>query len=65
MPIKRKFNLKNLGSWAGIKRKKKNNSQPEKVDKENVHGCVNTLTNVPTYEINAVDDAGKAIYGLC
>jgi hypothetical protein len=37
MPKKRLFNLKNLGIWAGIKKKKKNNNgDAEAVDKENV-----------------------------
>jgi hypothetical protein len=35
MPKKRLFNLKNLGIWAGIKKKKKkNNGEAEVVDKE-------------------------------
>lgn len=37
MPKKRLFNLKNLGSWAGItKKQKKNNGVAKVVDKENV-----------------------------
>ena len=38
MPKTRLFNLKNLGSWAGIKKKKKNDGNTEVVasDKENV-----------------------------
>lgn len=45
MPKKRLFNLKNLGSWAGIKKKKKNNGDAavpivatgsDYIDKENV-----------------------------
>ena len=36
MPKKRLFNLKNLGSWAGIKKRKSNNGKAQALNKENV-----------------------------
>ena len=50
MPKRRLFNLRNLGSWAGIK-KKNNNGEPEATDssdKENVRFLLYSPMNSPS-----------------
>ena len=51
--LKRKlFNLKNLGSWAGIKKMRKRNNvgdlEAEAADKENVHLHLYSAINSPS-----------------
>ena len=50
MPKRRLFNLNNLGSWAGIKKKKKKNNKGEadNSDKENVRFLLYSPVNSPS-----------------
>ena len=52
MPKRKLFNLKNLGSWAGIKKKRKRNDvgdlEAEAADKENVHLHLYSAINSPS-----------------
>jgi hypothetical protein len=51
MPKRKLFNLKNLGSWAGIKKKRKKNNdgdlEAEAADKENV--CFHLYSAINSY----------------